>query len=604
MKPRFILSSLVLAMSVASVFGQAAAPQPIVDASTEHKKFIRTAVDGGLPPLVGVQSFEVYHATHVLAADPLGKGYTYNHHVDMAIWKGRYYVAWTNGKKDEDSAPAREVFATSTDGTHWSKPAELFPEGTSTSMRMFFFHAPNGRMLTTAGIRTGPKLDEKKKGGLLVREILADHTLGPVYSIIPAPADQKALEPQPEYSTSKDAGFLEACKQLLADHTYLEQQDYGVLLGKDRMSPYSSLDPKDVDDWGRAFCFYYRKDGMLAAIGKLGYEALSPDNGKTWQALPRATTLETGDAKVWLEKMSDGRYALVHNPQPTGKVRYPLVILDSDDGVTFKDMRLISGDFSMQRYAGNMRTPGVQYTRGVSIFANDGTRGEDKAMYIAYSANKEDIWVSRIPVPLKLDETAPVDDHFDQGTSDPQIVANWNTYAPEWAPITIVDNPAGGKALQITDGAPYDFAKAERVFPENKKPTVSFTLVPEKAGDLEIELRPAFGLARPIHLALAADGHLRATSGRSAADLGTYPAGKPLAVAITADCGVSTYSVTVDGKSYPGLGFVQAAESLTRLELRTGPLRAAPARNTNQNAENDAPAANPAVFLISNVSVK
>ena len=54
-------------------------------------------------------------------------------------------------------------------------------------MRMFFFHAPNGRMLTTAGLRVNTdKLDETTKGGLVVREIMADGTFGPVYTIIPA----------------------------------------------------------------------------------------------------------------------------------------------------------------------------------------------------------------------------------------------------------------------------------------------------------------------------------------------------------------------------------------------------------------------------------
>ena len=44
---------------------------------------------------------------------------------------------------------------------------------------MYFFHAPNGRMLALAGLRTSPDTaTEVKKGGLVVREIRADHSLG------------------------------------------------------------------------------------------------------------------------------------------------------------------------------------------------------------------------------------------------------------------------------------------------------------------------------------------------------------------------------------------------------------------------------------------
>ena len=143
---------------------------------------------------------------------------------------------------------------------------------------------------------------------------------------------------------------------MIANHSYLEQRDFGSLLGKaNRMSTYNAYtDPKDIENYGRAFCFYYPKDGTLRAISKLGYEASSTDEGKTWVDVPRAMSLKTGDAKVWVQKTSDGRYALTHNPQPTGKNRYPLVILSSEDGITFKDMRLLSGDFSdlSARYAG------------------------------------------------------------------------------------------------------------------------------------------------------------------------------------------------------------------------------------------------------------
>lgn len=583
--------------------GYAAEPATLRDVSSEHDRLIRDSRHGGIPPLVGVHNLEVYHATRVESADPLDKGYTYNHHVDMAIWKGRYYLAWTNGQRDEDVAPAREVYVTSPDGMHWSEPAELFPGGVSTSMRMYFFVAPNGRMLATAGTRvTNEHSLEKDKGGLLVREIHADHRLAPVFTLIPSPGDRKALVPQPDYTTSQDEGFVEACRQLLVNHAYLEQQDLGVLLGEERrMAAYDEMKTeKDREDFGRSPCFYYRKDGAMVGIGKLGYAMISKDDGKTFSALPRATSLQTGDAKTWVQRTSDGRYAMVHNPKPTGKMRFPLVILSSEDGMSFDHMRLLNGDFSFQRYAGAMRAPGLQYTRGVSIFSNDGSLDHIPDMFVAYSSNKEDIFVSRIPVPLKFDEDAPVSDDFSNARNDGSFLPDWNIYSLRWAPVRVVGH-GEGHALQLTDGSPHDFAKAVRVFPESRVAHVEFQLETPQAGELEIELRPPFGLERPVKLTLCAEGRLVAFDAESSVELGTIRGSGPLAVGIRADCETGTFRVTLNGETRQELAFAGQVDSLSRLEFRTGSLRPSPARNRGEDTTGDRPLEDPAVFLVSKV---
>jgi hypothetical protein len=43
--------------------------------------------------------------------------------------------------------------------------------------------------------------------------------------------------------------------------------------------------------------------------------------------------------------------------------------------------------------------PGPQYVRGISEWSSDGS-WKDDAMWVAYSVNKEDVWVSRIPIPI------------------------------------------------------------------------------------------------------------------------------------------------------------------------------------------------------------
>ena len=435
-----------------------AADDPIRIEGPEQSQLDVSKINGNLPPLPGVKRVEVFRAQP--------DGYTYNHHVDLAAWKGRLYLAWNQCRKDEDVWPSREVYSTSTDGDHWDAPRELFPMGLSTPIRMFFFHAPNGRMLAIAGLRASREpLVERDKGALFVREIREDHSLGDVHLLIaprarattsfsPGPRGEGRAEGQgarraaktpdsktsaverssddsrrsplspalsPEYGeeggrtppffrTSSDRAFTEACDQLLANRPFLEQQDYGTALGDRRMKWHDVANWSSVDDYtrgradffGKAFSFFHRTDGRLVGIAKLGFVVVSTDDGDTWSPPVRPRSLVTGGAKVWGQRTSDGRYALVYNPHPTE--RFPLVVVSGEDGITFRNMRVVFGDKPPLRYPGLNKGPGPQYARGISEWSSDGS-WTDPGMWVTYSVNKEDIWVSRIPVPVGA--TAP-----------------------------------------------------------------------------------------------------------------------------------------------------------------------------------------------------
>src|SRR5439155_19297705 len=196
----------------------------------EQSKLDPALADGGLPPLPGVRSYQVFRASKVLRTD--GLGYTYHHHVDMACWKGRLYVGWNSCEKDEDVWPSRELYSTSSDGITWSEPKEMFPQGVSTPLRMYFFHASNGKMLIIAGLRAGTDdTDEETKNALVGRELRPDHRLGEVFTLQASPgvADfgelSRAVGPKahPIFDRSNDPPFIAACRELPADTVYLDQ---------------------------------------------------------------------------------------------------------------------------------------------------------------------------------------------------------------------------------------------------------------------------------------------------------------------------------------------------------------------------------------------
>jgi len=140
----------------------------------------------------------------------------------------------------------------------------------------------------------------------------------------------------------------------------------------------------------------------------------------------------------------------------------------------------------------------VQYVRGIEE-GNGTPPGGD--LWVTYSSNKEDIFVSRVPVPVRYSATGAVNDTFDAIPLGGAI-PNWNIYTTLWAPVRIAAFPsAANKSLELSDRDPHDYARAVRVFEESKTAALSFKVYPKQAdaGRLEIEVMDRFG-SRPVRL--------------------------------------------------------------------------------------------------------
>ena len=393
---------LLLAASTLSALAAEKLADPIVITAPElaHLNFSNST--GGLRVADGLETFTVVRANKENPEAADGRGWTYQHHPDLAAWHGRLYVGWNSCERDEDVWPSRELISSSSNGRAWSKPVEMFPQGISTPLRMFFFLAPNGRMLVIAGLRINhEKLLEKNKGSLIVRELKVNHTLGEIFTLRP-PAIAVTNQPPP-FETAADQKFAEACRQLLADKTYLRQQDYDVLLDPpERLKWFNpanwvadEYELKAAEDFGKASCFFTRKDGALVSVSKKRWVTISRDGGVTWTQPTRPASLLTGMGKVWGQRLSNGRYALIYNPDASR--RWPLAMLTSEDGITFSKPVAQHGELVGKRYEGSGKSPGASYHRGLSKWNNDGS-WRDAALWLVYSLNKEEIRVIRVPV--------------------------------------------------------------------------------------------------------------------------------------------------------------------------------------------------------------
>lgn len=556
--------------------------------------------DGGLRYAIGTENIQVMRANRTHPNEAEDYGWTYNHAANITYWRGRFYLEYLSNPVDEQQPPGQTLLVTSADGRHWSKPIVAFPPykapagvtipkpyyGYIMHQRMGFYTAPNGRLLLVAFY--GHSYNPFKEGGIgrVAREIKADGTMGPIYFIRYSSHTKwnATNTAYPFYTASRDKGFRAACQALLADKLKTLQW-----IDEDRgLDGFYTL--KDSINRVQATSYYHRRDGQTVALWKWSYAALSPDNGLSWSTPVRVPTLIMAGGKQWGQRTPDGRYAICYNPIETQPYRYPLVAISSDDGITFDSMCVVHGEVPPRRFMGENKDFGPCYVRGI-------TEGEatppGQSMWLAYSVNKEDIWVSRVPTPIRTTWTGPVSDNFDD-LQPGGAIANWNIYSPRWARVYVND----AHQLCLTDSDRYDYARAIRVFEAKPRTDIALDMqvAAENDDPMEIDVTDRHGeriVCVRLHRGLiSADGE----------QVGSYTLGQWQHLSITIDHG----RVSVCGRSVSALHTAQNPE---RLSIRTGQYRDLPNRQTpNQDPAPPLPGCDerikPALYLVDNVSIR
>ena len=542
--------------------------------------------EGRLRYAIGTESRQTMRANRTHPEWSEGYGWTYNHAANLCYWNNQFYQQYLSNPADEHIAPGQTLITKSADGRHWAKPEVVFPpyippsgvkipEGYTGYMmhqRMGFYVAPDGRLLVLAFY--GHTEDPFENGGIgrVVREAYKDGTFGPIFFIrYTSHANWNETNTSfPFYTKSSDKGFVSACKSLLSDKLKTMQwwdEDHGL------DGFYT------ITEAGEAFNYYHRKDGKVVGLWKRSLCALS-DDGVHFSKPVKSPTLEMPGGKMWGQATSDGRYALCYNPVETDEYRYPLIITTSDDGILFDNMLLVMGEVPPRRFMGRWKDFGPCYMRGI-IEGNGNPPGND--MWLAYSMNKEDMWISRISVPIRYSVKGEVNDNFNTLPMG-GAVTDWNIYAPKWAPVEVADFPSStNKSLLLQDKDPYDYARAIRVFEETKKGEITARIFPKqnKQGMLDIEVTDRYG-NRPVRISFNDQGIIQAADGGKLVDLQVYKPEQWYELKIDIDAQpFGSYSVSIDGKlvmSHAKLA--EAVKSVERISFRTGPYRDLPNRTT------------------------
>lgn len=563
--------------------------------------------DGGLPHAVGVHNYQAFRANRVNPTEQGSKtGWTYNHQPYLSYWNDKFYLEYLSGEFQEHTPPTRVLLMTSENGKDWSDPEVIFPiydlpeiktdkgylpAGTKAVMhqRMGFYVAPNGKLLASAfySYSLTPRHSPNAGQGIgrVVREVKEDGTYGPIYFIRYNTHNNynETNTNFPFYKNSEDSDFIEACESLLNDKL-VSLQWWEEDRAKDG---FYVVDPGDVEGAayfsetittsrgaGKAFNYYHRNDGVVVGIWKNQWSALSEDDGKTWTPFTKNKTLNPTGAKVWGQKLDDGRFALVHDQTAGFRNRYPMVVMASDDGRDYDRMMAVRGDIPQRRYQGIHKRIGAQYFRGI-IEGNGNPPGDE--LWVTYSVNKEDIWLSRINVPIKGKVNENVNQNFENLKSI-QDLKLWNLYVPKWAALNLIENPNNqNTVLELRDESPYDYAKVERIFPESKKVEISFdlkTVIAQRGYALEVEIQNQ-STGRPIRLRID-ETKLMFDRHQVKTDAVDYTVGEWSKIKLVIDTENKIYNAFYNNKLVrENISFANDVEviSVERIVFRTGPYR-------------------------------
>ena len=566
--------------------------------------------DGRLKPVVGVHTIQTMRGE---------KPWTYNHQPMMAYWNGKFYMHYLTDPKHEHEAPGKTMLQTSEDGYAWTEPVELFPEyvvpeGFLKEGKSFppahnlkavmhqrvGWYVYSGRLLATGnyGICLTIKDDPNDGNGIgrVVREIKKDGTFGPIYFVYYNHGFSEKNTDYPYYKKSKDKGFVKAVDAMLAD----PMQRMQWVEEADRNEPLIPLQKPY-----KAFSGYTLPDGRKVALWKHAVTSLSADGGNTWRliTLPdggnvgcdRAPGFVNSNAKIWGQRLTDGTYATVYNPS---EYRWPLAISLSKDGLDYTTLNLVNGEVTPLRHGGQYKSYGPQYTRGIQ--EGNGIP-KDSDLWVTYSNNKEDMWVSRIPVPVRQDATTHAKP-FPNGAKLADLT-DWNLYMPFWARLSLREG-----SLYMNDSDPYDYAKAERMIPSTKELEVEFDVLPlqNDHGELDIEFVDDEGNVCS-RIVVDSTGTMRVKGGaRYGTLLKKYEPGVSYHVKAVLSTSLHRAVYYLNGKKACTRQFDTPVESISRIVFRTGPLFNEPNTNTPADQDFDMPRADEkdptATFCIANVT--
>lgn len=310
------------------------------------------------------QSLPVVPSSHVMISDVRTAGANptavnkksggVNQHNYLAYFDRKFWAMWSDGPGVEDRVGQRVKYATSQDGIQWSAPEYLTPIVTGSGPDSQYFNSRtekgfrwiargfwirDGELLALAALDEAAGFFGKSLQLHAFRFENADgywHDAGVIY--------QNAINNFPPARLHTGDWMMSR-----RTHDYSVTGVHFLIGGTQGLNDWQSVPVFDSaaelkaeePEW------WILHNNSLAAVfrdnrrsGYL-YRAFSKDDGRTWSK-PVKTNFPDATSKVCGQRLRDGRYILISNPNP--KKRDPLTLSVSDDGIVFTKMFYLMGN--------------------------------------------------------------------------------------------------------------------------------------------------------------------------------------------------------------------------------------------------------------------
>ena len=395
-----ILSALLLAVSLSS---GACADENSTGEVTKHDKPVRkpkiqVSMDLGLLDNTKTETLGLDYPENVqriIVFEPKeDHDMKFNNHPQLVAFKGKLYATWVGHPIHEPSPESWVYYSSSEDGTNWSKPVRIGPDGRASGGWI-----TDGKYLGCLLI-AGDKANKTSNTEVMTTTDGVNWSSPKVLLTNAAPTESARRLP--------DGRFIMVCHGLgEGDFAGVRKTRIMYSDSKDGLTdwheanlpnllPYSENAKEKVARPVEA-SWYRRNDGIMVMLFRdLWFEAkdrtwkvlysVSYDNGLNWTE-PALSNIPDSDSM-----QCAGSYGktcwFVNNPVATRR-RVPLTIGVSSDGKFFSKMFLLRSTPQPRRYYGISKTEGYSYP-GCTVWGD--------CLYVAYATNKEDIEISRIPL--------------------------------------------------------------------------------------------------------------------------------------------------------------------------------------------------------------
>jgi len=324
-------------------------------------------------------------------------GYQYSHHPSIVRFGDRFFACWSNGLAGEDSPSQHVRYGTSADGLHWAPSGVLAPDP----------DGPEGvERYCAAGlwVREGRLIALACRWGR-VRYVEGDLPDGVWWENARTEAfvfDGEDWQPQ---GVVLDNFLPNEAPRLLADGAYLWpglDRKHNVVFARGGVAGLDAWDtvtlaPAPDGHHMTEPSWYQTDDGAIHCLlrdnsgsGVL-YCTESGDGGRSWTD-PVPTNFPDATAKFHCLRLSDGRYAVISNPNGRDRLRIPLALSISRDGAAFDSRFILRARPTQPRFTGQYKGPGYQYPNAIEY---------EGRLYVICSVNKEDVEVTVAEVPQR-----------------------------------------------------------------------------------------------------------------------------------------------------------------------------------------------------------